>query len=264
LTIRGIRRLIKSSSSREKEATFERAILRLATKFDIQSFENRGLRMAITQEKKRRQRGKRLNLLGEEVVGAPQFFSPQRVCLAKAYQEGREQAEEEGKRQRAIQKEEAACKRQKLQVEKEERAVQRQLRKEANQAAKTVEKAQKALERGEKRRQKEQDKQQKTLQTLQRKEEQELRKKLAVAAKQTAASKARIRRASASSSKVLKRPRNPISKAIKATAGSQGNGQRSKQTISPSAAGAGDLAAAEAQNRSRRGRVVTLPQRFVE
>jgi DDE superfamily endonuclease len=71
LTVRGIRRLVKSSSSRQKEALLERAVLRLATKLDIQSFENRGLRMAITQEKKRRQRGKRLNLLEEEEAGVP-------------------------------------------------------------------------------------------------------------------------------------------------------------------------------------------------
>lgn len=264
LTVRGIRRLVKSSSSREKEALLERAVLRLATKFDIQSFENRGLRMAITQEKKRRQRGKRLNLLGEEATAAPQFFSPQRVLLAKAYQEGKEQAEEEGKRQRAIQKEEAAYKRRELQAEKQELAIQRQLRKEANQEAKAAEKAQKALEREEKRRQKEQEKQQKALLTRQRKEEQKLRKQLTIAAKQTAASKTRLKRASATPSKVRKRRSNPISRAIKATVGPQGNGQRSKQTISPSAAGAGDLAAVEAQNRSRRGRVVTLPQRFIE
>jgi hypothetical protein len=151
LTVRGIRRLCKASSSRQKEAILQRAVLRLATKFDIQNFENKGLRMALTQEKKRRQRGKRLNLLGEEESGVPQFFSPQRVLTAKAYQEGKEEAIEEEKRQKAIRKEEAAAKREELQMKKEERKIQRQLYQEANLKRKAAEKAQKALEKEEKR-----------------------------------------------------------------------------------------------------------------
>jgi AAA+ superfamily predicted ATPase len=71
LTVQGIRRLCKSFSSRHKEALLQRAVLRLATKYDIQSFKNKDLRTAITQEKKRRQRDKRLNLLGEEEAGVP-------------------------------------------------------------------------------------------------------------------------------------------------------------------------------------------------
>jgi hypothetical protein len=76
MTTRGVRRLLKSSPTQKKVAILERAVLRLATQMDIQNFENRGLRTASTQEKKRRQRGKRLNLLGEEDTGVPQFFSP--------------------------------------------------------------------------------------------------------------------------------------------------------------------------------------------
>ena len=92
--------------------------------------------MAITQEKKRRQRGKNLNLLGEEEASIPQFFSPQRVLIVKAYQEGKEEAEEEEKHRKAIRKKEAANKCQKLQAEEQKRAVQCQLRPEANRKAK--------------------------------------------------------------------------------------------------------------------------------
>jgi hypothetical protein len=49
--------------------------------------------------------------LGEQDEGVPQFFSPQRVLAAKAFQENKEVAEEEDKRQKALQKEEAARKR---------------------------------------------------------------------------------------------------------------------------------------------------------
>jgi hypothetical protein len=79
-------------------AILERAVLQLATQLDIQSFENQGLRIALTQEKKRRQRNKRLNLLEEEDTGVPQFFSPQRVLAAKAFQKSKEKKEEENKR----------------------------------------------------------------------------------------------------------------------------------------------------------------------
>jgi hypothetical protein len=132
----------------EKVALLERAVLRLATHFEIQSFENQGLRTAITQEKKSEQDG-----------GVPQFFSPQRVLAAKVFQENKEVAEEEDKRQRALQKEEAACKRQEMKAENQERAIQRQLRQIANNEEKEAEKTRKALEKEEKRRQKEQDKQ---------------------------------------------------------------------------------------------------------
>jgi hypothetical protein len=97
-TARAVRRLLKASPTEKKLALLERAILRLTTRFEIQSFENQGLRVAITQEKKMRQRNKRLNLLGEEDTGVPQFFSPQRVLAARAYQESKEEKEEESKR----------------------------------------------------------------------------------------------------------------------------------------------------------------------
>jgi hypothetical protein len=97
-TARGVRRLIKSSPTQQRVALLERAVLRLATTFEIQSFENQGLRIAITQEEKRRQRNKRLNLLGEQDKGVAQFFSPQGVLAAKAFQENKEVVEEEEKR----------------------------------------------------------------------------------------------------------------------------------------------------------------------
>jgi DDE superfamily endonuclease len=100
-TARAVRRLLKSSPTQKKVALLERAVLRLATNLEIQSFENRGLQVAITQEKKRRQRNKRLNLLGEEDTRVPQFFSPKRILAAKAFQESKEKEEEEDKRQKA-------------------------------------------------------------------------------------------------------------------------------------------------------------------
>jgi len=52
-----------------------------------------------------------LNLLGEEVTPEAQFFSPSRVLAAKLFQETKEAAEQEARRQKALKKEEAARRR---------------------------------------------------------------------------------------------------------------------------------------------------------
>ena len=263
-TVHAIRRLCKASPSLQKVIILERMVLRLAAKFEIQSHENRGLRAAIVEEKKRRHRGKRLNLLGEEAASEPQFFSPTKVIAARAYQESKEAAETEEKRQKALRKEEAILKRQQLQTEKQEAALQRQLRQEANREAKTAEKAQKVAEKEEKRRQKEQDKQQKALATLQRKKEQELRKELAVAAKTAAGLKPRVRRVSIGPPKPCKKPAKPRKKAVNTTIASQESLPHSIGAASSTAIDAIDVAVAEVQITNRRGRVITLPQRFRE
>jgi hypothetical protein len=79
--------------------------------------------MALTQKKKKRQRDKRLNVLKKKEARVPQFFSPQRVLAAKAYQEGKEKAIKKEKRQKTIQKKEAATKREGLQTKKKERKI---------------------------------------------------------------------------------------------------------------------------------------------
>jgi hypothetical protein len=125
-TVRGLRRLAKLPPSQNKTDLLERAVFRLAVQNEVVSHENRGLRFAITQEKQRRQRGKRLNLVGDEEDGKAQFFSPQRILAAKAYQEHKEQAQEEDKLQKAQKKEAAAAKRKQKEEEKQNRAHRRQ------------------------------------------------------------------------------------------------------------------------------------------
>ena len=58
---------------------------RLAAEHAIDQHVISGLLEAFKYEKKRRQKGKRLNLLGQEESG-PQFFSPSRVQAAREYQ----------------------------------------------------------------------------------------------------------------------------------------------------------------------------------
>jgi len=98
LTCHGLRQLIKKPPSSPKFDILQRAVIRLATLYEIQNHENRNLRNAITAEKQKRSRGKRLNLLGEEVTPEAQFFSPSRVLAAKLFQETKEAAEQEARR----------------------------------------------------------------------------------------------------------------------------------------------------------------------
>ena len=112
-----------------------RANERLTAQHDIDQHEVRGLKDALRAEKKRRQRGKRLNLLGEEATG-PQFFSPASIEAARARQASKD--DEEVQRQRDIQEKKAQAdnrkaekvKQQKIAAEKKaQKAIEKQLQK---------------------------------------------------------------------------------------------------------------------------------------
>ena len=59
---------------------------------------NKGLIKLIQLEKRKRQRGKRLNLYGKEDSGA-QFFSPSHILKAREYQVAKEAIEAQKKQQ---------------------------------------------------------------------------------------------------------------------------------------------------------------------
>jgi hypothetical protein len=186
------------------------------------------------------------------------------VLAAKAFQENKEVVEEEEKRQRALQKEEATSKRQEMVAEKQERAIQRQLLQIAKREEKEAEKAQKALEKEEKRRQKEQDKQAKTALSLRRKKEQEIHKQLAVAAQLATLSDAQTQRLSAGPSTTCKTRRISTKKVVKPPKRSQRRVRRLFGPSPSSPSNAADAVATGAEKRSQHGRMVALPQRFRE
>ena len=76
-----------------------RANLYLSAQHAIDRHIEQGLLETIKDEKKRRRRGKRLNLVGEE-GGGPQFYSPAHVQAAKDYEESKKT--EEALRQQGI------------------------------------------------------------------------------------------------------------------------------------------------------------------
>ena len=87
-----------------------RGYKRAAADRSILIYMNRGLQEALKIEKKKRRRGKRLNLLSQK-DNRPTFYSPIKVVAAREYQALKEDVEiaerqviEERKAQRAINK----------------------------------------------------------------------------------------------------------------------------------------------------------------
>ncbi len=98
-----------------------RANERLAAHHDIDLHVIERLKMDIKQERKRRKRGKRLNLCGEQDSG-PQFYGPEEVKAAQDYQASKEVEEEQRKQEIIDKKEQAAAKRVQKEKERVERA----------------------------------------------------------------------------------------------------------------------------------------------
>lgn len=118
--VRRIHRTYKNAPSSPLLAKILRANERLAAEHSIDQHIIKGLNLALREEKKRRQRGKRLNLVGEEDSG-PQFFSPGRVQAARDRQTAKEEEKIQRQQQMEEKKASAAAARQQKEKEKAER-----------------------------------------------------------------------------------------------------------------------------------------------
>jgi hypothetical protein len=94
----------------------------LAAELAILQHENKGLRYAIEQQKKKGKKNKRLNLVGED-AGLPVCYSPATITRARRLQEEKEAEEAEKAHEKEVKKQE----RERAKVEK---AIAAQLRKE--------------------------------------------------------------------------------------------------------------------------------------
>ncbi len=172
-SLQGIRRAIQRINKEQQlisagtQQLFH-ASEKLATENSILRHENKCLREAFIDEKRRRKRGKAMGLIDKEKPGEAQFFSPSKVEAARKRMTDLEIAKEQEKAQaadlklqKAIQREEKARKvaeqkaaqiaarqeaRGQIAKEKAERAAQRA----AHQAAQQQKKAQQAAERAAK------------------------------------------------------------------------------------------------------------------
>jgi DDE superfamily endonuclease len=119
--IRQFQRSFRNAPNSPTVAKLLRANEVLAAQHSVDQHVVKGLQQALNNEKRRRNRGKRLNLIGEEASGA-QFFSPKRVEAALAWQAQKEEAEIQRQREIASKRIQAAAKKQYQEEAKVERA----------------------------------------------------------------------------------------------------------------------------------------------
>lgn len=139
--VRRVQRQFRKAPSPTILSKILRANERLAAQHSIDQHVVNGLINTLRNEKKRRQRGKRLNLVGEEDSG-PQFFSPSRVQAARDRRDQKEM--EEAQRQQDIldKRAQAALKKQQKEAEKAQRSELTAKRRELAVEAKAQEAAQ--------------------------------------------------------------------------------------------------------------------------
>jgi hypothetical protein len=140
--VRRLRRgWLKSPSKTNVEKAF-RGLDILAAQASISLHRVKGLEETLRREKKKKQRGKRLNLLREEDFGA-QFYGPDQVQEARDFQTDKEEAETLRQKELSDKRDAAALKKAEKEEEKKQRAValaeKRQLTAESR-AQKAVEK----------------------------------------------------------------------------------------------------------------------------
>ena len=151
MTSKSIRRAQKDyqiEPTKQKLELLFKAARQLAAQHSVDEHEKRGLRKALQLEKKKRQRGKKLNLLGKEDVG-PQFFSPSRVQAARIYQAKKEVEDQQRKDDIAFKKSQAKAKHLQREANKVAKVLQRAIENQVTQEEKAKARAKKEKARPE-------------------------------------------------------------------------------------------------------------------
>jgi hypothetical protein len=128
-SIRRAQKAYKANPTKQNLDLILRSQERLAAQHEVDKHIQSGLFKSLKNEKKRRQRGKRLNLVGEEDSGA-QLFHTSRVRVAQAFAAEKEAAIQAEKAAKAEKKALVVQNKQRKALEAEERAVQRQVNRE--------------------------------------------------------------------------------------------------------------------------------------
>lgn len=129
---RTFKQLQKEGQVGERAKILLRAGEKLATELEIVRHENQGLRKAVLHEKKKRKRGKAMNLYDpEENGGQALFFSPAKVARVRQRVAAEEQAERQRKQTASDKKLQAAIARDEKARETEEKKIVRDLARQA-------------------------------------------------------------------------------------------------------------------------------------
>jgi DDE superfamily endonuclease len=149
LTSKSIRQFqisYRNNPTNEKLHLLFKANERLTAQHAVDEHTKRGLIETVKEEKKKRQRGKKLNLLGEEDYSA-QFFSPTTIKRAKDIQAAKVAEAEAEKARIASNKITNAAKKARSDAEKAEKALQRQAVKDAKAQIDAEKKAEKEAQK---------------------------------------------------------------------------------------------------------------------
>jgi hypothetical protein len=123
--VRRIHRQYKLEPTEERLELILRGHEQLATQVSIDNHIITSLQRSIKIEKKKRQRGERLNLIGEEESSRPQFFSPARIKAAREHQDKKEAEEAAEKQVKANNKVRRAREKEEKEAEKKKKAKER-------------------------------------------------------------------------------------------------------------------------------------------
>jgi hypothetical protein len=148
-------RLRKTGKITEETAILLRAGEKLAAELEIVRHENQGLRRAVIHEKKKRKRGKAMNLYDpDENEGQALFFSPAKIARVRQRIADAEEAERQRKQTASDKKLQAAVAREEKAREAEEKRNRRVLLRQAAREQLALEKAEREAIRETKRVQK--------------------------------------------------------------------------------------------------------------
>lgn len=140
-SVRGVRRQIKAlrlatGGLVDDVALICRAAEKLVISNDILEHENKGLRMALQTEQKRRKRGKKMGLFPKDEPGQAMFFSPAKIAAVRQHQEDLEAQRRQEVLDKKRQRQSKAAERERKAQEDQERKETRQRRIAENKALK--------------------------------------------------------------------------------------------------------------------------------
>ena len=151
-SVRNIRHTIKAAKTEDPELAQSvdliiHATEKLAIQKEILEHENQGLRAALISEKKKRKRGKTMELFAKNEPGQAMFFSPGKVAAVrerqqelKAQKEAERLAKEAEKHRRAMERERKAQETRDRKVARQELAAQKREAKEREKEARGLQK----------------------------------------------------------------------------------------------------------------------------
>lgn len=260
---RAVRHLGQLPLTAQNYANSNELAVKLYTKLELANHEIGQLQAALCDEKGKRTRGKRLNLVGDVATGEAQLFSPRRVAQAQAHAQSLEAAKEEEQRQKDLQKAEKERVRIQRLAEQQEAKLQkeaeRQLAKEVKEAAESEKRAQTAQVRAERAR-----KAQEKAEAVQRRRllQQQKKEAATVAAAKKSDEKAE-RVASKRGKKVAPNSANPLQNAAEKLNGSATPSPAKILPLRGHGVAAIDLTVDPPATRSRSGRTLHKPTGFL-